>query len=260
LLILVDAEPSVANAGEDRRVCSDGLALAALAPATGTGSWRLLSGSAVIADTSLYNSTLTSLASGTTTLLWITRHGVCPDKTDELVIVRDLMPDTAHAGEDQATDYPIATLTANPPRIGTGHWSVTAGAAEIDDPFNFKAQARLAEGENTFRWTISNGSCPTSADDIVVFARPLAIPNAFSPNNDGINDAFVIPGIDYYDGTRFAVFNRWGSEIYSNSNYKNEWMGLNTAGEVIAEDTYYYTLEMTSGKTYTGFIIVKRSK
>jgi gliding motility-associated-like protein len=260
LIIRVDAQPSDANAGSDLRVCSDRIMLSAIPPLTGTGSWRILSGSASVNDTSLYNASLSSLSSGTTTLLWITRNGVCADKTDALVIVRDLMPDTAKAGPDQETDYPVTILTANEPRIGTGLWTVVAGSPEIDDPSQYKTQARLSDGENTFRWTISNGTCPSSYDDIVVLTRPLAIPNAFSPNHDGINDTFVIPGIDYYDGIKLQVFNRWGGLVYSNSNYKNDWAGLNTANEVLADDTYYYTLEMTTGKTLTGFIIVKQSQ
>ena len=45
---------------------------------------------------------------------------------------------------------------------------------------------------------------------------PLHIPNGFSPNSDGFNDAFVIEGLDQYpDNAIIIIFNRWGDEVFS---------------------------------------------
>jgi gliding motility-associated-like protein len=54
-----------------------------------------------------------------------------------------------------------------------------------------------------------------------------------------------------------VVFNRWGSVVFEDLNYKNNWGGLNSGGAPLTEDTYFYTLKL-DGSTKTGFIIIKR--
>ena len=92
----------------------------------------------------------------------------------------------------------------------------------------------------------------------MIFGLPLHIPDAFSPNFDGSNDYFVIRGIENYPFTGLHVFNRWGSEEYSNSDYKNQWSGLNNQGKLLTDDTYYFILNLPSGNSYAGFIVLKR--
>jgi gliding motility-associated-like protein len=85
-----------------------------------------------------------------------------------------------------------------------------------------------------------------------IFTLPVVsvkIAEGFSPNNDGIDDKWII--IKPY-GTRISVrvFNRWGSEVYSNSNYQNNWDGRaekQLLGEFLPEGTYYYIVESTDG-------------
>ncbi len=72
----------------------------------------------------------------------------------------------------------------------------------------------------------------------------LTIPNVFTPNGDGVNDLFVIRGIDLYPQHRLVIFNRWGNEIYKSNNYRNDW-----DGGTLSEGTYYYVLEVL---THTG--------
>lgn len=81
-----------------------------------------------------------------------------------------------------------------------------------------------------------------------VFTLPILsikIAEGFSPNNDGIDDKWVI--IKPY-GTRISVrvFNRWGSEVYGNNNYQNDWDGRadkQLMGDILPEGTYYYVVE-----------------
>jgi gliding motility-associated-like protein len=84
----------------------------------------------------------------------------------------------------------------------------------------------------------------------------FSIPNAFSPNGDGINEEWVVKGLlDIYPNNRLVIVNRWGVEIFKASNYKNDWNG-----EGVGEGTYFYQLTLTAqdGKeeVFTGYLTV----
>ncbi|MFM7768288.1 MAG: PKD domain-containing protein, partial [Bacteroidota bacterium] len=53
----------------------------------------------------------------------------------------------------------------------------------------------------------------------------LYVPNAFSPNGDGVNDMFNIYGIGITSGT-MNIFNRWGQMIYSTDKPQTGWNGV----------------------------------
>ena len=78
------------------------------------------------------------------------------------------------------------------------------------------------------------------------------IPEGFSPNGDGINDLFVIRGIDNYPTNKFVIFNRWGNKIYEASPYQNKWdgttsLGLTVGGNELPVGTYFYILDLGDG-------------
>jgi hypothetical protein len=93
----------------------------------------------------------------------------------------------------------------------------------------------------------------------------ISIPNAFSPNNDGFNDAFFIPHTSELE-LKIEVFNRWGIRVYKNNNYVNDWDGKGTGtllGSDLLDGTYYYVIETTHRvtgevKKYSGFVALKR--
>lgn len=73
----------------------------------------------------------------------------------------------------------------------------------------------------------------------------IAPNNAFTPNGDGINDTWFIPGIESFDGVEVRVFNRWGQLVHLNSEYLNEmgWDGKQ-AGSDLPPATYYYVISI----------------
>lgn len=90
---------------------------------------------------------------------------------------------------------------------------------------------------------------------------PLFVPGGFSPNNDGINDYFVIENGANYQ-IHLEIFNRWGNLIYKNTNYKNEWNGKTTEGIHVGDDvpsgTYYYVVKITGKSRYVGHLTLTR--
>jgi len=65
----------------------------------------------------------------------------------------------------------------------------------------------------------------------------LKIPTLFTPNGDGINDVFEIRGLSNYPNNELIIVNRWGNEVFRQTNYQNKW-----AGDGLNEGTYYYLL------------------
>ncbi|WP_421939882.1 Calx-beta domain-containing protein [Pedobacter sp.] len=72
----------------------------------------------------------------------------------------------------------------------------------------------------------------------------LTIPNLFTPNGDGTNDAFEIIGLNQYPQNTLQIINRWGNEVFHADGYQNNW-----TGEGLNEGTYYYLLRITNPKT-----------
>ncbi|WP_377094478.1 gliding motility-associated C-terminal domain-containing protein [Mucilaginibacter boryungensis] len=89
-----------------------------------------------------------------------------------------------------------------------------------------------------------NGICisPLGKVVIMVVNPGVSFPNAFTPNNDGINDTWNIIGLDQYPGTEVSVFDRTGSRVYHAINYAQPFNGkLN--GVNLPAGTYYYIID-----------------
>ncbi|NDD19715.1 MAG: hypothetical protein EBZ30_04990 [Flavobacteriia bacterium] len=94
------------------------------------------------------------------------------------------------------------------------------------------------------------------------------VPQGISPNNDGLNDYLIIPGILRHPDSRLQVFNRWGHAVYdSQGPYQNDWDGRpNTSGSfvldgdgILPNGVYYYILTLSSTEpAQTGYIYLKR--
>ena len=92
----------------------------------------------------------------------------------------------------------------------------------------------------------------TATDSVMVNAQPccqVSIPNAFSPNNDGLNDIFRPIGIGTHGIHVFRVMNRWGQTVFETVANKVGWDGVfNGVPQDIG--TYYYYLSYDcDGKT-----------
>jgi hypothetical protein len=175
--ITVQDNPESPDAGTDQTICATSTQLAAT-PASG-GVWSLVSGSGIISNSALANTTITGLSVGTNVFRWTIPGGACADAFDEVSIVVEFSPTNAHAGEDQIICATTSVLDANLPLVGTGTWTVISGTAIFSNQnLNTSGVSGLSVGNNILRWSISNGVCAPSFDDVIITVQD----NPVSPN------------------------------------------------------------------------------
>jgi gliding motility-associated-like protein len=67
---------------------------------------------------------------------------------------------------------------------------------------------------------------------------PIYVPTSFTPNNDGINDAFFVAGIRLL-GYRLIIYNRWGEEVFYSEDAEQVWTGESANGTHYCPDAIY---------------------
>jgi gliding motility-associated-like protein len=121
-------------------------------------------------------------------------------------------------------------------------------------------EEEITGGSNPLNGCDPNNTGPNCQDTVL-----LQIPEIFTPNNDGINETFEIPGIEDYPNNSIQIFNRWGSTVLNAAPYENNWSGNSTSNLILGEGelptgTYYYILDLNGdGSTiYKGYVYLKR--
>lgn len=212
---------------------------------------------------------------------------------DLFLVTQDLMPSTqywvvvAGAANDGATinaqcDFAISVngpgvdvvsvdFSAGPDvTIGSGEstqlnatggttwtWSPTSGlsGASIPDPI------AAPNGTTYYTVTTTINGCVYSDEVIVNVVRLIDPPNTFTPNGDGINDTWEIPGMASYPGAEVVVHDRWGQIVYKSTGYRDPWDGTRN-GARLADATYYYSIQLNQlegrSNPYQGFISIVR--
>ncbi len=263
----------VADAGIDRSVCGPVVNLAAT-PSVGTGAWYYPS--AVIASTINSPSSITVTIDSTFSggdishkFYWEEINWQCRNK-DSVTITFDKRVSSVDAGADTSIysfDNTIQMSAGPLLSWQTGLWTVESGSGIINPATGNHAEvSNLATGQNIFLWTVTNGECHNQ-DQVNILVHNEFIPKGFSPNDDQINDTFIIEGLTPDLEAEFRVVNGAGTEVFSTGNLNGQvwkdWDGKNSNGAGLPEGTYYYLLKVTSkitGQVFkrSGFIMLKR--
>jgi gliding motility-associated-like protein len=118
----------------------------------------------------------------------------------------------------------------------------------------------MATPENTTLYTVSGtvtDGCTGKAEITINVDGTLHPPLAFSPNEDGINDAWYIQGIESYSTCTLSVFDGRGRRIYQQTGYTNDWKGT-YEGKQVPNGNYYYVFGCPDEKPLTGTVLIIR--
>jgi gliding motility-associated-like protein len=129
-------------------------------------------------------------------------------------------------------------------------------ATWLDNP-NVKSPASTPVRDTTYKLSVSSPEgCTAYGDVTVVVLTNLGVPNAFSPNGDGINDVWNIPALQSFEQSVVQVFNRYGKIVFSSKGYREPWDGRFN-GSLLPVGVYYYIINVGNGrKPYSGYVTI----
>ncbi|WP_164891098.1 PKD domain-containing protein [Botryobacter ruber] len=252
--VTISAQPR-AKAGPDQldQCGSRSTTLQAEAPAVGAGTWSMVSGSGgTIHQPDQHNSSFSGQPGEQYTLRWTVRNGTCPDATDEVLIRFNPLPFVSAGADLEVLEGESISLEGS--GDGTYLWEPAEG---LSNPRAANPSASPTE-TTVYKLTMTTAAGCTASDKMQVTVLPrLKIPNAFSPNNDGINDTWVLYGISAYPQASIQVFDRWGSLVYDGG-FDQAWDGRHN-GRQLPMGTYFYIIKPNSKhKPMNGTISIVR--
>ena len=90
-----------------------------------------------------------------------------------------------------------------------------------------------------------------ASDSTLVLTSTLVMPNAFSPNDDQINDVYKVKSYQNIVEFRAYIFNRWGQKLFEWTNIDDGWDGK-YRGNDVKQGTYFVLVKAkgADGQTY----------
>jgi gliding motility-associated-like protein len=181
--------------------------------------------------------------------------------TSVSVVVTQPAPFKVNAGTDKELCEGKDTLLGGFPTGPVGSvysWGPLAGLNNPSSP-NPSVTAGAESEMYIVRVTDSIGCVNYDSVYVKVKKCGISIPNVFTPVGNGVNDLFVIRGLEQFPNSRLHIYNRWGTLVYESNNYLNDWDGrqyktLNRLNEGV----YYYILELPDGSSPHGFVTLIR--
>ena len=130
---------------------------------------------------------------------------------------------------------------------------VTTTATEASPPGDYPIVISGASSSN-YAITVINGTLTVKA-----IPPTVVIPNAFTPNGDGINDLWNIKSIEAYPKCIISVYSRYGTLVYQSKGYARSWDGTSN-GTPVPTGTYYYIINLNADNStpLTGYVAVIR--
>ncbi len=203
--------------------------------------------------------TTNALRDGDSVLCVLETTGACvsqPETSSNVIVmsvgklpVISLMKDTTIFAGDSFRLNPV--IQGN---ILSYRWTPSTGLSNDNtkDPVAFPVVS------TSYQLTVTSvNDCGSSIASINIrVMQPIIIPNAFSPNGDGVNDRWAIPALADYPGCRVEVFDRFGRRLFSSVNYNNSWHAT-VKGYPLPAGVYYYVIEPCQGiKALTGSLTI----
>ncbi|MBW8683407.1 PKD domain-containing protein [Chitinophaga rhizophila] len=191
-------------------------------------------------------------------------QGQCTSTITKPALISILTPPvasfTAAPGENVPVEFKNGTFTFNNTSQFARNYLWDFGDGQSADTEDAQHKYELP---GSYRVTLYAGNeigCTDSISHAWYIVTPdlvLEIPNAFSPNGDGMNDSWNIDGLKARPQATTEIYNRWGQIVFTGIGY-TPWDGTRR-GQPLPQGTYYYVIKTSADeKPYTGWVALLR--
>lgn len=193
-------------------------------------------------------------ASSTNTIKLVVGNGVCQDSLTQTLVLDNEVKANFDIPPDICPEDPLEVINTSTGLIDSWRWDFgSLGSSTLETPLPVNLPRNLTRDTDfTLKLFATNNTlgCTDSAvKKIRVFDNCLiAVPTAFTPNGDGLNDYLypnnAIKAVDLY----FAIYNRWGQLVFQSRNWQEKWDGK-VKGIPQGSGTYVWMLQYTHRDT-----------
>ncbi len=179
----------------------------------------------------------------------------CPDKVSQVTVYAFPAP-SIDASPDTTIDEG-QTITLLGSTSGTVFWWTPDYNIKYQNTINPDVWPTTT---TTYIFTVDDQHGCTNSDAVTVTVRPgeqLFFYNTFTPNGDGDNDYFYIGNLGKFPDNSLKIYNRYGKQVYSATNYDNTWDGK-YLGNQLPTGTYFYIFNDGVDKQYKGNVTIIR--
>ncbi|MGG9972436.1 gliding motility-associated C-terminal domain-containing protein [Ferruginibacter sp. SUN002] len=187
----------------------------------------------------------TYLKPGSYNVQLVVNNGICGESADIVVSTLDTVKIEAQKSNDIDCAHQTAGLSATggsdyiwTPSKGLNDTTIANPITRIEETTQY-----IVQGKNTETGCFGFDTIVVKADFGTLY--PMYIPNAFSPNGDGLNDCYRI----FYEGPvtklDFFIYNRWGNEVFRTNDIHACWNGV-YKNKPADEANYVYYVKLTN--------------
>ena len=213
-------------------------------------SWKWLFNNNTTITTPVH--TIVWPASSTNTARLIVSNGVCSDTSDANIILDNEVIASFEMPEVMCPEDQLQLINTSTGLIDTWIWSYVVGNSNLQTPPLIKFPANNIERLYTIKLVASNNTigCRDSMSKVLkVFDNCfIAVPSAFTPNGDGLNDYLRPNNAIKATNLEFKVFNRWGQLVFESRNWQERWDGK-INGVTQSAGVYVWFLSYTHADT-----------
>ena len=198
--------------------------------------------------------TVTPAESTTYTMRGYGETGCFTERTVSVTVLPYPTPVISYSPGYVDVDDPTLALRDESPNSSSSYWTFSDGATSNARSLNHRFNDVSGEFVHIHLKTANELGCSdTTSVDVPIELFAVWVPNAFTPNGDGVNDLFYFVSLNQLEEVTFEIFNRYGERIHHayakvlDSSQQNEliktfaWDGT-YKGSVVPRGTYVYRL------------------
>jgi gliding motility-associated-like protein len=181
----------------------------------------------------------------------IVSNGLCSDTTSQPVLLDNYLKADFTVFADICPKEPVLFTGMAQGKIISNFWEFGDGATATTQTPSYTFLTPDQQRTINVRYTVTDsfGCQNTAVKPITVYTSCyLAVPTAFTPNNDGLNDFLAPLNAVKAVNLEFLIYNRWGQLIYSTKDWKHGWDGT-FKGLPQPTATYVWMLQYTNRDT-----------